>query len=168
MSPIKLCFQRQRPWQRQRQRLRQRGVALAIALILLLIATLLATGGMMTATAELVMAGNEQFHRHAVDAASAGVEVALARVATAAGGVFDNAGATNSGPYITSSRYAGEETSLPGFSAEKFAALHFEIESTGSSARNAQDHQLQGVMVIVSRDATQTFTRLGDGLGDAT
>jgi hypothetical protein len=144
-----------------------RGVALVIALVLLLIITLLATGGMMTATAELVMAGNEQFHRRAVDAASAGVEVAIARLAGApagSSGVFTSVGETGSGDYVTKSRYVGEETNLPGFSAEKFAALHFEIESTGQSVRSAQDRQLQGVMVITSRDAAGTFTRIGSGL----
>jgi hypothetical protein len=139
-----------------------------IALVLLLIVTLLATGGMMTATAELVMSGHEQFHRRAIDAASAGVEVALARIGAAAGGgssAFALEGSTVSGEYRVSSRYAGEETNLPGFSAEKFAALHFEIDGTGRSSRGAQDRQLQGVMVIASRGSAETFTRLGDGLG---
>jgi Tfp pilus assembly protein PilX len=148
---------------------RARGVALVIALVLLLIVTLLATGGMMTATAELVMAGNEKFHRRAIDAASAGVEVALARIEAAAGGegsVFVNEGPASEGEYRVSSRYAGEETNLPGFSAGKFAALHFEIDSTGHSWRGAQDRQLQGVMVIGSRDSTETFTRIEDGLDD--
>jgi hypothetical protein len=148
---------------------RARGVALVIALMLLLVVTLLATGGMMTATAELIMAGHEQFHQRAIDAASAGVEIALARVEAAAGGegsAFVSEGSTASGEYRVSSRYAGEETNLPGFSVDKFAALHFEIDSTGRSTRGATDRQLQGVMVIASRDSTETFTRIGDGLDD--
>lgn len=139
---------------------RERGVALVIALVLLLIITLFATGGMVTATAELTMAGNEQFHRRAIDAASAGIEVGIARLAPATG-------ETAAGQYAVTSRYVGEEATLPGFSADKFSARHFEIESVGTSARNAQDRQFQGVMQITSRGSTETFTRLGAGLSDS-
>ena len=59
---------------------KHRGTVLVIALVLLLIVTLLATTGMAMSTAEFVMAGNEQFHRKAMDAASAGVETVIARL----------------------------------------------------------------------------------------
>src|SRR5512147_2480602 len=64
-------------------RAHSRGVALVIALVLLLLVTLLATTGMAVSIADLVMAGNEQFHRRAADAASAGVEAAVAQLAKA-------------------------------------------------------------------------------------
>ena len=148
-----------------------RGVALVIALIVLLIVTLLATSGMTTSITEFVMAGNEQFHRKAADAASAGVEVAIAQLASQ--GV--NAGASSSslpnvvgetvaGDYIASTRFVGEEANLPGFSAEKFAALHFEIESTGEAARSAADEQFQGVLLLTSRGSAQTFVQKESGL----
>ncbi len=144
-----------------------RGVALVIALVLLLIVTLLATSAMVVSTAELVMAGNEQFHRSAADAASAGVEAAIARLAVrpASRGVAGRTtGEMAVGRYTATARYVGEESSLPAFSAEKFAGLHFEIDSTGQSARNAVDEQFQGVMIIVPRSAADVFTRMGDGL----
>jgi Tfp pilus assembly protein PilX len=146
---------------------RSRGVALVIALIVLLIVTLLATSGMTTSITEFVMAGNEQFHRKAADAASAGVEVAIAQLAsTGAGssGLPNVVGQTAAGDYIASTRFVGEETSLPGFSAEKFAALHFEIESTGEAARSAADEQFQGVLLLTSRGAAQTFVQKESGL----
>jgi Tfp pilus assembly protein PilX len=145
-----------------------RGAALVIALALLLIVTLLATAGMAVSTAEFVMAGNEQFHRNAIDSASAGVEVAIARLAaseTHRHAAVSAEGQTVSGDYVAHVRFAGEEANLPGFSAEKFSALHFEIDSSGASARSARDRQFQGVMVIESQGATQTFTRAGDGFG---
>ena len=54
-------------------------------MILLAILSLLAVAGMSMSTAEMAMAGNEQFHRLASDAASAGIETAIARLRTAAG-----------------------------------------------------------------------------------
>ncbi len=146
---------------------RHRGAALVIALALLLIVTLLATAGMAVSTAEFVMAGNEQFHRNAVDAASAGIEAAIARLAaseTDRRAVLSADGQTVSGDYDANGRFVGEEVNLPGFSAEKFNAVHFEIDSSGASARNARDRQFQGVMVIESQGATETFTRIGSGL----
>ena len=148
-----------------------RGVALVIALMLLLIVTLLATSGMMTSITDLVMVGNEQFHRKATDASSAGVEVAIAHLASAGASVSalpDVVGETAAGDYIASTRFAGEESNLPGFSAEKFAALHFEIESTGQAPRNASDEQFQGVMLLTSRNAAQTFVRKERGLSGGT
>jgi type II secretory pathway component PulK len=147
--------------------LKQRGAVLVIALVLLLIVTLLATTGMAISTSELAMAGNEQFHRQARDAASAGIETALARFAAVPRDLRDSvvsAGMTVSGKYAASVRFKGREANLPGFSSEKFTSLHFEIESNGRAARNATDQQLQGVMIIESQDATVTFTRAGEGV----
>lgn len=144
-----------------------RGVALITAMILLLIVTLLATTGVMLSTSELVMAGNEQFHRQAIDAASAGVEAAIARLAASPlsrRGSVTLADTTASGDYVSTARFAGEESSVPGFSVGRFSALHFEIESTGSAPRNAADEQFQGVMLISSKDAVDTFTQRGTGL----
>lgn len=112
----------------------QRGAALAVALILLVVLTLLGVSGMGMATAELVMAGNEQLRRRASDAASAGIEQALATL-------------PNGSPGVTV-RYVGDETTLPGFSAEKFVGRHYVIESTGVAPRGARDVQVQGALVI--------------------
>ena len=144
-----------------------RGAVLVIAMILLLIVTLLATTGMMLSTAEMTMAGNDQFHRQAMDAASAGVERAIARLRPGSigrGTFITLADRTASGEFAASARYVGEESSLPGFSVGKFSALHLEIESTGHAARNADDQQFQGVMIVSSKGEVDTFTRRGEGL----
>ena len=145
-------------------RARERGAALVIALLLLVILTLLAITGMRTSIAELWMAGSEQFHRAALEAASAGVEAAIARLragspVTAIDG--DAAGA----PFTVTVRHAGTEAAIPGSSAEKFVGDHFEIESTGASARGALEVQVQGVLVVSSANGVRTFGRIGKGLG---
>jgi Tfp pilus assembly protein PilX len=122
-----------------------RGAALAVALILLVILTLIAVSGMSLATAELAMAGNEQLRRRASDAASAGVERAIERLSTLAS--IPNELHFSDGADV-SVRYVGDEASLPGFSAEKFAGRHFLIESTGVAPRGARDVQQQGVLVV--------------------
>jgi Tfp pilus assembly protein PilX len=139
------------------------GAALVIALVLLLILTLLASTGMRMSIAELWMAGNEQYRRKASDAASAGIEVAITAISAlrAPPLVTGNSG---SDAYEAAIRYTGNETSLPGSSAEKFAGEHFEIESVGTSARHARDVQTQGVMVIFPANGVKTFTREGAGL----
>jgi type IV pilus assembly protein PilX len=152
----------------------QRGAALAIALILLLVLTILAFTGMTTATTELTMSGNEQYRRNATQAAAAGIEQAISRlgaVSTAAGAaatvVAPAAVAGSATDRVgTSSRYLGDEAGLPQSSADKFLGLHFEIESTGTSARNARDAQTQGVMVIAASGSGggPTFRQQGTGL----
>jgi Tfp pilus assembly protein PilX len=141
---------------------------LVIALLLLLIITLLATTGMRTSIAEMWMAGSEQFHRAAVEAASTGVEVAIARLRAGrgalAGGSAISGGSAHAG-YTATVRYVAAEAAIPGSSAEKFVAEHFEIESTGSAPRGARDVQIQGVVVISSSTGVRTFRRIGEGLG---
>jgi type IV pilus assembly protein PilX len=145
----------------------QRGAVLVIALLLLVILSLLALTGMRTAVAELWMAGNEQFHRKAVEAASAGIEVAIARVRAdrAAASVGpEMPGDAPSDSYTATIRRAGTEASLPDSSAEKFVGEHFEIESTGASSRDARDVQVQGVMIVSAAIGVRTFQRTGTGL----
>ena len=137
----------------------QRGSALAIAMLLLFIVTLLAVAGMSLSTAELVMAGNEQFHRLASDAASAGVETAISRLRVSA-----VAGEVTSDAFIATVRYVGDERSLPQSSAEQFIGRHFEIESTGGSGRGASDVQTQGVMVVTAANGVATYGKIGNGL----
>ena len=146
----------------------ERGAALVIALLLLVILTLLATTGMRTSIAELWMAGSEQFHRAAVEAASAGVEAGIARLRATRGGVAGETmidGGSGDTPYTATIRRAGTEASIPGSSAEKFVGEHFEIESTGAAPRGALDVQVQGVMVVSSTNGVHTFRRIGTGPG---
>lgn len=143
---------------------RESGAALVIALLLLAIVTLLAITGMRTAIGELWMAGSEQFHRAALEAASAGIETAIARLrAELPPGDFD--GESLGAPYTVTVRHAGAETSMPGSSAEKFVGDHFEIESTGASSRGALEVQRQGVLVVSPANGVRTFRSIGAGLG---
>jgi type IV pilus assembly protein PilX len=154
---------------------KQQGAALVIGLLLLLILTVLAVTGMSTATTELVMAGNEQYHKNAVQAASAGVEKAIANISTvptvpgAAPTRIPETSITgsNTDTYETATHYVGEEVGLPQSSVDKFVGLHYVIESRGESARNAVNTQVQGVFVVASGGgggADGNFTRIRDGL----
>lgn len=152
----------------------QRGAALVIGLVLLLILTLLAITGMNTATTELVMAGNEQYRRAAAMASSAGIEEAIAdigAVSTVPGAAPREvrdvpAGNVAIDRFTTSTRYVGEETGLPQSSVDRFVGLHYEIDSTGSSARNARDRQVQGVFVVAgAAGGAGGIGQIGTGLG---
>lgn len=140
---------------------KQRGVALVIAMILLFILTLLAVTGMSMSTAELVMAGNEQFQRRAFDAAGGGVEAAIAKVSVSSGMASETLTGRD---YVATLRYAGEESNLPQSSADKFVGRHIEIESTGKSARNAMDVQVQGVLLLVPTNGVADYQQIGTGL----
>jgi Tfp pilus assembly protein PilX len=152
----------------------ERGAALVVGLILLVILTLLAIAGMSTSTTELVMAGNEQFRRNAATAASAGIERAVAQLDTipttlaAAATVVPATPVAADSPdrYTTSTRYVGEERGLPQSSADKFIALHFQIDSTGTAARNATDRQVQGALIVAGASASSESNvgRTGAGL----
>lgn len=56
----------------------QAGAALAVGLILLLVLTILGVASMKAARTQIVMAGNEQFHVQAMNAAEAAIEKQIA------------------------------------------------------------------------------------------
>jgi hypothetical protein len=60
------------------RRCAQSGVALVIGLLLLLVLTVTSVSGVTAALLEQRMAGNEQYQSHALEAAEAGIEQALA------------------------------------------------------------------------------------------
>lgn len=134
----------------------QRGAALVVGLVLLVILTLLAISGMNTATVELTMAGNEQYQSRAFQAAETGIE----RVITT--GAFVPTAETNreelidtpapdelDDRYSATTRPRGSSTAPPGYSVGEFNAEHFEIESTGTSLRNASSTSVQGLYLVV-------------------
>ena len=134
----------------------QRGAALVVGMILLLILTLLAISGMTTSTTELIMAGNEEYHENAFQAAETGIE------RTIAAGTFDVAAEVvnppvtlpNQDTYATTVRPRGAGLPPPGYSLDQFSAENFEIESAGTSVRNASDTHIQGLFLITPK-ATQ-------------
>ncbi len=142
---------------------RQRGAALVVGLLLMVILTLLAISGMNTASVELVMAGNEQYRQKAFQASSTGIEEALTLLATVPQTstpttvTADVPNADAGDKYTTDSLYMGDDLNVPGFSAGKFVAFHYQITSTGTSARNASSRQQQGAFVIQSAGSAGSF-----------
>ncbi len=129
---------------------------------------------MRTSVAELWMAGSEQFHRVAVEAASAGVEVGIARLRASRGAVervfLTGAASLTAGPASagvcgndSTRRHRRRQSRDP--ARRKFVGEHFEIESTGTAPRGARDVQVQGVVVISIEQWVRTFRRIGGGLG---
>ena len=145
---------------------RQRGAALVVGLIMLVIVTLLAIGGMNTAALELIMAGNEQYRLKAFEASEAGIEIGLTKVATIVQDGNDHEatgdvpGADSGEKYTTQSRYMGDDLNIPGFSAGKFVGFHYQISSTGTSARGAQSLHQQGAFVIQSAGGGGSFSSI--------
>ena len=133
---------------------RQRGTTLAIGLILLALVTLLGLAGAGNAHVERLLAQNEAFRENAANAASAGVEIAVRAIVNSpapesvptsfAGNV---PGSTDT--WSVQLRFAGYERSLPQPPGARLAGAHFEIVSTGSSARGAIDRQRANVMWVV-------------------
>ena len=141
-----------------RIRSKQRGAALVVGLLMLVILTLLAISGMNAASTELIMAGNEQYRQKAFNAAAAGIEDALTKLATipqdpseatpSPKTAVENGDAGEA--FITESLYIGDSQNVSGFSANRFVGLNYEIRSTGSAARNATSVQTQGAYVVQS------------------
>jgi hypothetical protein len=102
------------------------------------------------------MAGNEQYRQNAFHAAETGVEQALSVLATVPQTGTAVVVAPTAVPgsahaeYATASRYVGDDLNVPGYSTGKFVGLHYEIGSTGTSARNANARHVQGAYVIQS------------------
>jgi len=132
---------------------RQRGAALIVGMIMLAILTLLAITAMNTSSTELIMAGNEQFRERAFQMGEAGIEQAVRALPTVPqdGKDITKTGSSVSDPddgYSVKSKYIGQDDDIPGFSAGKFVGLHYRIESTGSSVRNATSVQTQGAYLL--------------------
>jgi len=131
----------------------QRGAALVVGLILLMVLTLLAVSSMNSASLEYIMAGNEQYHSNAFQAAEAGIAQGMSQ------GVFNPAAATQvvNGNNTASDTYVANivpqlgGAALPGpweTSQGQYSSYDFEIQSTGTSTRGASALNVQGVTVI--------------------
>jgi type II secretory pathway component PulK len=139
---------------------RSRGATLVVGLILLSLVTLLGLAGAGSAHVEQVLAQNEQFRENAASAASAGIEVAISRIVTSPSPAtvptsFDEPMPGTDDRYEVRVHFAGIEPALAQAPGGHLVGAHFDIESTGHSARNAVDRQRATVMrVIRSAGAT--------------
>ena len=148
---------------RQHNSVRQQGAALVIGLILLLVLTLLAVSGMNSASLEFVMAGNEQYHTNAFQAAEAGIEQSVAQEQAAAQ-------PWNPNPLLPANAYAGATTATDswtanvalqnngvgnpapsGYSLGTFTQYYFEVQSAGTSTRGANAAHVQGISKLAPK-----------------
>lgn len=147
----------------------QGGAALVVGLLLLLVLTVLAISGMNTASLELVMAGNTQYQQNAFQAAETGIERALvfAEFNPSAGteqipetdppeAIPGTNNADGFVATITPQLSGAPQPALWGSSWDSFSTYHFEIDSTGTSVRNAIAVNTQGLAVISPADSTVT------------
>lgn len=139
----------------------QGGAALVVGMILLMVLTLLAISGMNSATLELQMAGNAQYSENAFQAAETGLEEAI-RAARLNGVNTANVDpkvtelVTGTSDYYTIETLHNPDngvTKVPagGFSmgvGKGFSAYHFDVTSTGTSARSATQTHVQGFYVV--------------------
>jgi hypothetical protein len=133
---------------------RRSGAALVIGLILLTVVSLLGIAGATAARVELRLAHHERFRENAATAASAGIEYALSHMTAFAS---DSGFALSSPPELSGPshfdvqvRFLGREQALPQPPGTPLAGAHYDIESTGHSARGARDVQRVRVMRVVS------------------
>ena len=149
----------------QALRSRQRGAALVVGLILLLILTVLGITGVVTAALELQMSGNTQFQERSFQAAEYGIEQAINSPSLSTTYVYTNklnvpsSGSNPSVPSTTSDNYkyslyydtTAGATPVPGGGyslGTGLEAYHFVVESTGASARGAQDTHTQSFYIL--------------------
>ena len=147
----------------------QRGAVLVVGLILLMVLTVLGISGMNTATLELAMAGNTQYHQQAFQAAETGIDISIAQRN------FNTAGpavvpVTPLGDTITSGMGMGstttaayhteavstfmENTPVPndafsmGVSTGSVQAFHFDIVAIGRGPGNAVSTHNQSFYIV--------------------
>ena len=143
----------------------QRGAALVIGLLLLTVLTILGLSAMVMATLELQMSANARHQEQAFQAAEFGIEQALASADL-------STSFTMTSPKIVPA--VGADPIVPGSDADSYryrlyydasagsgavpdaarvgpgvAALHFLVESTGRSARGAEDTHMQSFYLLL-------------------
>jgi type IV pilus assembly protein PilX len=133
---------------------RQRGAALVMGLLLLLVLTILAVSGMNSASVEFIMAGNDQYRQNSFHAAETGIERSLlvgifnpANVQVVVNGAIPNT-TDNFTANIDRQMNGQPLPAIWNYSAGSFSTFHFEVASTGTSARNSRSTNTQGVAVL--------------------
>ncbi len=132
-----------------------RGVALPVALMLLTLLLLLAVAAIRSASLGFIMAGNEQFRQNAFVASETGIEQAMAfgtfnpdNTTAALNGTVPGTTADTYTTTIVTQLQGAPQGAVFGSSWNAFSTYHFEIQSTGASARNAATTHIQGVAII--------------------
>jgi len=123
-----------------------------MGLVLLTLVMLLGLAGAGAARIELLLAQNETFRENAASAASAGIEMAISEIVGSPNPeVVDTlvTGRMTGATFEAQVRFVGFDNALPQEPAARLAGAHFEILSTGRSARHALDRQRAGVMWVV-------------------
>ena len=137
---------------------RSRGSALIVGLIMLTLVTLLGLAGASSAHVDRLLAQNEAFRENAAFAASAGIEMAISAILASPDPATVDPVVSGRMPgsqdtFEARVRFAGYELMLPQAPGERVAGAHFEITSTGRSARHAIDRQRAGVLWVVAATA---------------
>ncbi len=141
---------------------RQRGAALAVALVFLVVLTIIGVTALRTTTLEERMAGNLQEHTRAFQAAEAGVARTISDVNNFSSGQAVSLNAELTNPSVSaqdtylssasmSTSYLGQTAptrSPKAWGLGSAAFHHFDIESTGTTGRNAKVTVDQGVYLV--------------------
>ena len=141
----------------------QRGAALIVGLVLMMVLTILAISTMRTATVELAMAGNTQYHQKARQLAEAGLSLAMDQIDNdvlildsdpVQAGNWDNGVligdfADGTGDNFTVDvRYLNTGAPPAGYS-QVLNAQFYELRSTGqTAARNARSVLVKGFFIF--------------------
>jgi len=134
----------------------QRGAALIVGLILMLVLTVLGVSGMNTATLELTMANNSQSQQAAFQAAETGIDISIAQgnYPTTAPFVLpvtplgDGTYSTRSVMTCMTTTPVPDRAFSMGTSTGTAQAFHFDVISTGTGPRNANDVHNQSFYIV--------------------
>jgi Tfp pilus assembly protein PilX len=141
----------------------QQGAALVVGLLLLLVLTVLGISGLVMATMELQMAGNQQFQERAFQAAEAGIEQAMRSpnlnttytpASPLPGRATVSAGTSGQADTADTKLYFDTEagiTPVPGGGyslGTGLQAYHFVVDSVGVAERGAQTQNQSSFYVI--------------------
>jgi Tfp pilus assembly protein PilX len=137
----------------------QRGTTLIVGMILLALVSMLGLAGAGASHIERQVAQNERFRENAALAAGAGIEYAIGRIVTTPDpatvtATFEGAMPDSPDRYSVATRFAGFELALPQESGSPLAGAHFEIVSTGRSARSVDRQRATVMLVVDSTEAT--------------
>jgi type IV pilus assembly protein PilX len=137
-------------------RTRQQGAVLVVGLVLLMVLTVLGVSGMNTATLELTMASNSQFHQEAFQASETGIDISIAQrnfttlapailpVTPLGDGSYDTQ-AVNT--FMTNTPVPDLAFSM-GVGGGSVQAFHFDVLAVGRGPRNAISTHNQSFYVV--------------------